>query len=63
MTRVLTTNRAPRRSNGSALFDRAESATDWLRAAMTDPNPFIVMAFCGIGLSVAFLDAFLGEPS
>ena len=63
MTRVLMTHTAPRRPTKSALFDNAKSAADWLRDAMTDPNLLVVIAFCGIGLFVALLVAFLGEPS
>lgn len=63
MTCVLMTHTAPRRPTKSALFDHAKSAADWMRHAMTDPNLLIVMAFCGIGLFVTLLVAFLGEPS
>jgi hypothetical protein len=33
-------------------YDNAKPAGGWLRSAMADPNLFIIIAFCAIGLLV-----------
>lgn len=53
MTHLPVTHDTPR-SIESAFrgSDNAKSAADRLRAAMADPNLFIILAFCAIGLLV-----------
>jgi hypothetical protein len=44
--------RSSARSIKTAAHDNVASAGQWLRAAMADPNLFVVLAFSAIGLLV-----------
>jgi hypothetical protein len=51
MTSLPMTHDAPRSIN-SAIRIGNKSAGGWLHAAMADPNLFIIVAFCVVGLLV-----------
>jgi hypothetical protein len=50
MTRLRTTHHASRSIKSAFRADK--SAAGWLRAATADPNLFIIIAFCAVGLLV-----------
>jgi hypothetical protein len=53
MTHLPMTHDAPHAIKSSIRgHDNVKSAGDWLRVATADPNLFIILAFCAIGLLV-----------
>jgi hypothetical protein len=61
MTSLPLTDHEPRSMN-SAVRKGNKSAGGWPRAALADPNLFIIVAFCLIGLLVTF-NLFFRFPS